>query len=108
MKIFEKFPSSSGYQRESIAERSKRNLLSEISIKGKNKEEISSLASLNEATLYFSRHQSEEKVNGVEEAFKLLNEMTRYLESTVQEGNASELTQNMNFDTKKIAAIFSN
>lgn len=108
MKIFEKIPSSSEYQRDSVAERSKRNLLSELRNKSKNKDEISSLASLNEATLYFSRHQSEEKVNGVEEAIKLLNEMTRYLEYTVQEGNAFELTQNMNFNTKKIAAIFSN
>ena len=86
MKIFDKFPKTGNLYRESTLDRSKRNLQLEINNKEINKKEKlpidnSNLTELNAATLYFSRNQSKEKVNGVEEAFKLLNEMTIYLES---------------------------
>lgn len=106
MKIFDKFPNLANQYRESVTDKGKRNLQIEIEKKEKTLIELNNLSELNEATLYFSRNQIKEKINGVDEAYKLLNEMTHYLENTIQEGNAIELTKEMSFDTKKISAIF--
>ena len=102
MKILDKFK---GHYQETVFDRAKRNQQLEISKKSKPTDENAPMVDLNEAALYFSRHQSSEKINGIEEAYKLLNEMTRYLENTTQAGNAVELTKGMHFDTKKITAI---
>jgi len=60
---------------------------------------------LSDVSIFLSRQKFDDKINGIEEAFKLLNEMTRYLSSAKQEVNAVELTQNMQFNPKKIANI---
>jgi hypothetical protein len=102
MKILEKF---SGFYHESVFDRNKRNLQVSISKNVNSSEEKASSNGLNEATVYLSRQKSDTKINGIEEAYKLLNEMTRYLNSATQEVNAVELTQNMQFNPKKIASI---
>ena len=107
MKIFDKFPSTASNYKEGLFDRSRKSPTVEEVKRDKNQDSGGLLTSLNEATLYFSRHQSKEKVNGAEEAFKLLNEMTRYLENTIIDGNAVELVKDMTFDTKKLSLILS-
>lgn len=102
MKILDKF---SGFYRESVFDRNKRNLQFSISKNETSSEEKSSSDGLNEATVYLSRQKSDTKVNGIEEAYKLLNEMTRYLNSANQEVNVVEITHNMQFNPKRIASI---
>ena len=107
MKVFEKFLSPSQQYRESTQERLRKNLQSEINKIEKSLIETNNFAELNEATLLFSRNQLNEKINGAEEAFKILGEMTQYFENPMHSSDAFELTKDMHFDTKKITAIFS-
>lgn len=107
MKVFDKFFGPASYYRESPSDLWKKNLQSEINKKEKEVLDLNSYADLNKATLFFSRNQTHEKVNSVDEAFKLLNEMTSYIGNSSQGINAFELTKDMHFDTKKITAIFS-
>ncbi len=102
MKILEKF---SGFYHESVFDRNKRSFQIENNNKEGNSEKKSSTNGLSEASVYLSRQKFDAKIDGMEEAYKLLNEMTRYLNSVTQEVSAVELTQNMQFNPKKIASI---
>ncbi len=102
MKILDKF---SGFYHESVFDRNKRSFLAKNSAEDSNLEKNTTSNGLSDVSIFLSRQKFDDKINGIEEAFKLLNEMTRYLSSAKQEVNAVELTQNMQFNPKKIANI---
>ncbi len=68
--------------------------------------EIGSLVDLNSSAVYFSRSQMEEKINGVEEANKLLVQMNRYLSQPSISTTAVEFANQMDFNTNRIVSLF--
>lgn len=103
MKVLDKF-SNSYY--ESTFDRSKKAFQKEEEKRQQNNNQNEVQAELSQAAIYFSKLNSEKKVDGVEEAFKLLETMNRYISETGAEGKTLEITSHMNFDTKKIVSFF--